>query len=358
MTMMPEPQPTPEPEARVLYVGVDTHRDTHTAAAVTPLGELVEGRSFPATGDGYAALDGWARSLGTVARVGIEGTGSYGAGLARHLTVTGHTVHEVGRPNRQHRRRYGKSDPADALAAARAVAAGTATGTPRTLDGPIEAARTLRVAREAAVKTRTQITNQIRALVVTAPEPLRRQLHNQTPRTIADTVTTLLTDTDPDPATPTGATLVALASLTALHATLTNQIRHLTNTLAVPVAAAAPPRLLTQPGVGTVVAADLLICAGDNPHRFPTEAAFAAATGTAPLDASSGLHQHHRLNRGGDRQANAALHRIAIVRLRHHQPTRDYMTRRLAEGKTKREIIRILKRYIARDIYRILTQPA
>ena len=341
-----------------VYGGVDTHLDTHTATVVTPIGQVLGTRQFPATGDGYTALSDWAASFGTVAAFGVEGTGSYGSGLARHLTTSGYDVRELTRPNRQHRRRYGKSDPADAVAAARAVAAGTATGTPRCLDGPVEAARNLKVARDAAVKARTQIVNQIRALIVTAPEPLRRRLHGQPIRGVAVTVTeTLATYPEPDLTRPEVAALTALAALTGIWATLGNHVRQLTNQLSVPVTAAAPPAFLDQPGVGIVVAADLLICAGENPHRFRSEAAFAAACGVSPVDASSGRQQRHRLNRGGDRDANAALYRIVIVRLRYHQPTRDYMTSHLAQGKTKREIIRNLKRYIARDIHHILTRP-
>jgi transposase len=335
-----------------VFGGVDTHLDTHTAAVINRLNTVVGTASFPVDTTGYQQLRDWMRGHGQVVAVGVEGTGSYGAGLTRFLLADGLDVREVTRPNRQHRRRHGKSDHADAVAAAVAVAGNTATGTPRCPDGPVEAARNLRTARNLAVNTRTRILNQAQALVVTAPAQLREQLSGQpTHRMLAS-----LVDYQPtDVSTPHDAALTALAALAALNTVLTKQIDGLTRALDKATRAAAPPALFDICGVGPVVAADLIIAAGTNPARLHSEPAFAALCGVSAVDASSGKQQRHRLNRGGDRQANSALYRAVIVSLRYHQPTKDYMQRRLAEGKTKREIIRCLKRHLARRVYKILT---
>ncbi len=335
-----------------VFAGVDTHADAHTAAVVNRLGTLIATAQFPATVSGYEQLTDWMFSFGPVLGVGVEGTGSYGAGLTRCLLAAGCDVREVTRPNRQHRRRYGKSDPADAVAAARAVAAGTASGTPRCVDGPIEAVRNLKLARRSAVQARTRVVNQAHALIVTAPNPLRDHLDGQPLERILDSVTGYQPS---DVTTPEDGFLTALAALAAIHATLTDQITLLTQALDHAVKAAAPNELFDICGIGTIVAADLIVTAGTNPDRLHSEAAFAALCGVSAVDASSGKHQRHRLNRGGDRQANSALHRAIIVQLRYHQPARDYLARRLADGKTKREAIRCLKRHLARRVYRILT---
>lgn len=333
--------------ARV-YVGVDTHRDTHTFAVVDHLGGVHATEMFDTDPAGYRRAISWMGSFGTIVAIGVEGTGSYGAGLARHLIAAGHQVREVIRPNRQHRRRHGKSDTADAIAAARAVINGEASGRPRGGDGPIEAIRVIKRARDSAVKQRTAVTNQIHALLVTAPEPLRSQLE---PLTIVAVTSRAIRMRPADPTNPTDATKHALRSLARRWRALTTEINEHDRVLAPAVTTISPPALLAEPGIGPCNAADLLITVGDNPERITSEAAFAALCGVSPVDASSGLQQRHRLNRGGDRQANAALHRIVLVRLRYHQPTRDYMTKRLAEGKTKKEIIRCLKRHLARQLY-------
>ena len=335
-----------------VFAGVDTHSDAHTVAVVDRLGAVLAAGQFPATVSGYQQLSDWIAGYGTVLRVGVEGTGSYGAGLTRHLLAAGCDVREVTRPNRQHRRRYGKSDPADAVAAARAVAGETATGTPRCVDGPIEAVRNLKLARRSAVQARTRILNQIHALIVTAPNQLRDRLDGQPIRRILDSITGYQPT---DVTTPEDGFLTALAALAAIHTTLTDQINQLTRALDHAVTTAAPTELFDICGIGTIVAADLIVTAGANPDRLHSEAAFAALCGVSAVDASSGKQQRHRLNRGGDRQANSALYRAVIVALRYDQATRDYMTRRLAQGKTKRETIRTLKRFLARRVYRILT---
>ena len=282
----------------------------------------------------------------------MEGTGSYGAGLARFLTAHGQRVLEVNRPDRAARRRRGKSDPVDADAAARTVQAGEATGVPKAQDGVVEMARALRVARQTAVKARTQAINAIKALLVTAPDELREQLAGLTTTRLIRTAAAL----DPGPlATPTAATMLALRGLARRYQHLDAEIGLLAGRLG-QLTTTAAPTLRQLLGVGPDSAAALLIAAGDNPRRLRSEAAFAALCGSSPVEASSGKTVRHRLNRGGDRQANAALHRIVIVRLRWHQPTRDYLARRTAEGKTKKEITRCLKRYVAREVFAALCQ--
>lgn len=339
----------------VVTVGVDTHRDVHVAAVLDERGGLVGTESFPATRQGYAALVGWVSGFGTVSRVGIEGTGSWGAGLARYVTERGWECVEVARPNRQHRRRYGKSDIADAVGAARAVLSGQATARPRGAGGPVEGLRTNRVALRSAQKARTQAINQIRALMVTAPDPLRRVLEGLSGRQLIVTIARFR------PTTDTGVintTKMAMRSLARRVEYLDGEISELRAFRDPLIAESAPQALLDEYGVGPDVAASLLITFGSNPDRIGSEAAFAALCGVSAVDASSGLHQRHRLNRGGDRQANHALWRIVTVRLAHHQPTRDYITRRINEGKTRKEAIRTLKRHIARRTWRILTTPA
>jgi transposase len=335
-------------------VGVDTHKQVHVAAARDQLGRRLGTTLAPASSAGYGELLAWARGLGEIDSWGVEGTGSYGAGLVRFLAAHGQRVVEVNRPDRQLRRRRGKSDPVDADAAARTVQAGEATGTPKTQDGTVEMVRSLRVARQSAVKARTQAVNAIKALLVTAPAELREQLDGLPTAALLRQAATL----EPGkPATPTAAAMLALRTLAQRYQHLDAEIQVLTGELD-RLTATHAPALRALLGVGPEVAAALLVCAGDNPARLRSEAAFAALCGTSPVEASSGKTRRHRLNRGGDRQANAALHRIVIVRLRWHQPTRDYVARRTAEGKTSKEILRCLKRYVAREVFAVLHQLA
>jgi transposase len=341
---------------RVVTVGVDTHSDVHHAAVIDEVGRPLADAGFPTTPEGYRQLLAWAGGHGEVAAFGVEGTGAYGAGLARHLQVAGQPVVEVDRPDRKTRRQRGKSDPIDAYAAAAAVLSGAAAGTPKTRDGRVEAIRTLRVARRSAIKGRTQAINQLKALVLTGPAELRQALAGQSTRQLLATcrrlrVTERLTEAV-DPIT--AAAKLTLRRLARRIATLTEEIDELDADLR-PLVTATAPALMAVYGVGTEVAAQLLVTAGDNPGRLRSEAAFAQLCGTAPLPASSGRTTRHRLNRGGDRQANFALHIIALVRLSSHQPTQDYAARRRAEGLSNLEIIRCLKRYIAREIHHVLT---
>ena len=336
-----------------VYGGVDTHRDVHVAAVVDTAGRVLGSVPFGADQTGYEQMKNWLRSQGSVIRVGVEGTGSYGAGLARYLTKIGVDVVEVNRPNRQLRRRLGKTDTTDAEGAARAALNGQATARPKTGDGPIEGIRMLRVARRSAIKARTQAINQLHALVVTAPDQVKHQLQGLSAKASVKTCAGFRPGTD---RTTTAYAKKALRILARRYQALTAEIKELDpqiNRLCV----RANPALLAARGVGTDTAAALLVTAGDNPHRLDSEASFAALCGVSPVQASSGRTVRHRLNRGGYRQANNALWRIASVRMRHDQATIEYTQKRQAEGKTRREIIRCLKRHIAREIYHLLTNP-
>ncbi|MDQ3113594.1 MAG: IS110 family transposase [Actinomycetota bacterium] len=334
-------------DSQLIVGGVDTHKDEHVAVALDAAGRRVGVATFPATTDGYVALRTWLVAFGGVLAVGVEGCGSYGLGLCRELTAAGIAVQEVCRPNRQLRRRRGKSDAVDAEAAARTVLAGHDVITPKSADGPVETMRALRLARRSAIKARDTATNQLHALIVTAPSELRERL-NGLP--IAHVVQRLVDDTLHVDDADDGYGL-AMLSLARRWRQLDAEADDLRAALQRVVADAAPDGLLEQQGVGPDVAAALMIAAGDNPDRVRSEASFAALCGVSPLDASSGKQQRHRLNRGGNRDANMALWRIVLVRLRWDPVTRAYLDRRVSEGKTRREAMRCLKRYIAREIY-------
>lgn len=335
--------------------GVDTHKDTHTAAAVDGAGRVLGSAQFPADAAGYAALVGWLRGFGALVLVGIEGTGVYGHGLARFLQAEGVALVEVDRPDRKARRWQGKSDPVDAEAAARVALAQVRTGIPKQRDGRVEALRALRVARRAAVAHRADLQRRLQALVVTAPEPLRQALRALPVRQLVETCAALRPDRSKID-DPTVATKVALRSLARRHQQLTEEVDDLDGLIG-PLVEKINPRLLEVKGVGPDVAGQLLVTAGENSDRLRSEAAFAMLCGAAPLPASSGKTVRHRLNRGGDRHANSALWRIVITRLATDPRTRDYAARRTAEGLSKPEIIRCLKRYVAREVFALLSPP-
>lgn len=344
---------TTRPSTRpgVVFAGADTHADTIHIAVVTEHGQDLADQEFPTTAAGYAQAISFVATHGVVQTFGIEGTSSYGAGLARAARTAGLDVIEVNRPDRHERRRKGKSDPLDAYAAARAVAFQRATTPPK--DEQIEGIRALLNVRRSAVKATTAAINQIRQMLITAPEPVRAK-YSQTEPTALTQALARSRSTHPDPVT--AAVLLSLRALARRYRALqaeteqiTDQLDHLT--------AQANPGLRAAYGTGPVTTAQLLITAGANPDRLRTEASFAALCGTAPVPASSGKTTgRYRLSRGGDRQANNALHRIALVRMNSHQPTKDYVARQHARGKSKREILRQLKRAIAREIFRYLTQ--
>jgi transposase len=364
MTIVADTVPAAPVQACGVILGVDTHAEFHAAAVIDQLGGHLGDACFETTTAGFKALLAWANEFGPVQLAGVEGTGAYGAGLSRFLTAGGVRVVEVDRPDRKTRRDHGKSDSIDAYAAARAAASGRASGTPKARTGEVETLRVLRVARSGAVHTRAKALTQLKSLIVTAPDALRAQLRGLDGSRLVTTCARLqpareATTTTPNTkrprrgrlVDPTAATKRALASIAQRIQQLDDEITELDDdidTIITPLA----PTLLSLLGVGPDVAGQLLVTAGDNPDRISTEAAFAHLCGVAPIPANSGKHQtSFRLNRGGNRAANAALYRIVICRLRWDPATRHYLERRTKEGKSKRHIIRCLKRYVAREVY-------
>lgn len=356
-------------QALMVTGGVDTHADVHVAAVIDPVGRELGWAAFDTDPAGYLALMDWLNSFGTVEVVGVEGTGVYGAGLTRRLHAAGVAVVEVDRPDRKARRFQGKSDPLDAYAAARAALSGRASGTPKTRDGAVEMIRTLRVARNSAVKARAVALTQLKALIKTAPEELREQLRDLDGAALLSTCGRLRATRGPTPTPspfakrklrpgpltdPTAAAKRSLAALAGRIRALNVEIGDLDDDLE-PLITDTAPNLLAVYGVGLDVAGQLLVTAGDNPDRLHGEAAFAHLCGVAPIPASSGKTNKHRLNQGGDRQANHALWRIAMSRLRYDPVTHAYRDKRAAEQKTNKDIMRCLKRAIAREIYRAIT---
>jgi transposase len=331
--------------------GVDTHLDVHVAAALDGLGGLLGVESFPASPAGYRRLLAWMSSFGPVGRVGVEGTGAYGAGLSRYLGRCGVTVIEVDRANRQARRQAGKSDPADAVEAARAAQSGRARGLAKSRDGNVEAIRALLVTRRSARDMRIKSLCQIRHLCFTGPDDLRERLQGLSAVMLPREAAALRPRAGGDPVLY--ATKVSVQALARRVLAFDDEIERIDELLAELVEQTAPS-LLALHGVGVEGAAALLVAAGDNPQRLRSEAAWAHLCGVSPIEASSGKVTRHRLNRGGDRQANSALWRIVMVRMVSHPPTRAYVERRTKQGRSKLEIMRMLKRYVAREVYRHL----
>jgi transposase len=323
-------------------IGVDTHKQWHVAVALDRLGRLIDALTVDATAAGYQQLLVWAHRLGQPV-FGIEGCGSYGAGLARFLADQGEAVWECERPRRSERR-GGKNDLVDATLAARRVVSGEGLSLPR--GGGGEQLRLLLLERRGAVRARTAALNQLDALIVTAPDDLRRRLTSVGKRRLVATVARLR----PRPGSASHVLRRVARRIQALDAEI-GEIDHELGTLVSDLA----PDLLDECGVGAVCAAQLLVSSGD-PQRMTSEASFAALAGTSPLDASSGKQQRHRLNRGGDRQLNWALHVIALQRVHHHDQTRAYYQRLLANGKTTKEAKRCVKRALARHFYHQLTE--
>jgi transposase len=333
--------------------GIDAHTDTHDAAALDAHGRLLGTRTFPTTSEGNRALLAWLESFGPVALIGAESTGSYAAGLVRYLRSRDVTVVEVNQPHAHTRRRRGKSDPIDAEMAARQALAGHATVTPKLTDGIVESIRQLRLARDSAVKARTAALNQITEVIVTVPDELRAHLST---RKTTRGKTTLCSRLRPDLTRlhePGQAAKMALRSLARRIAELDREIAALDKRLD-PLVATAAPRTTRLIAISTGHAGQLLVTAGQNIERLRSDGSFAALCGASPIPVSSGRRDRHRLNHGGDRDANRTLHMIAVCRLRYCPRTRAYAQRRIAEGKTKQEIIRCLKRYIARETYHAL----
>jgi len=332
--------------------GVDTHADTHVAAAVDHNGGLLGIESFPADQSGFEELLGWLVGFGPVARIGVEGTGSWGVGLSRFLHDQEVMVVEVDRPNRQQRRKQGKSDPTDAVSAARAALSGTATVTPKSRNGRVEEMRVLLVARRSARQQRIQSLNQLRHLVFCAPEEIRTRFMDRPKTGLVSEAANMRPHKGSDPIIyQTNLVIRNLARrVKSLHA----EMRVIDETLRSLIEETAPG-LVALHGVGTDTAASLLVTAGDNPDRIHNERSWAHLCGVTPIPASSGKTTRHRLNRGGDRQANAALYRIVLTRMSSHDETRRYVKRRRQEGLNTAEIMRCLKRYVARQTFKHLT---
>jgi transposase len=330
--------------------GADTHRDTHMIAALDQRGAERGVREFATDPTGHDDILDWLETFGTIVRIGVEGTGAYGAGLCRLMQRHDIDVVEVTRGDRQERRSHGKSDPVDAVAAARAARSGKAVAQPKSRTGSVEAIRALRLVGRSATRGRTGAINQMRAFVVTAPDEIREEFRGLTIRQLVTRAARLRPG---DPTTATGATKFALRELARRIQTLDTQLARV-NAILGPLVAATAPGLVARHGIGTDTAATLLLTAGDSPERLRSEASFAHLGGSAPIDASSGLIKRKRLNPRGDWIANEALWRIVMVRMSAEPRTRAYVTRRTLEGKSRREIMRCLKRYVAREVYRDL----
>jgi transposase len=340
-----------------VVVGVDTHKHEHLAVALDGLGGRLGELTIAANPEGYAQLVAWADAFGTVAMFGVEGTGSYGSGLARFLRRHARKVIEVSRPPRKGERRLsGKSDAVDAEHAAREVLAGKATAVPKLADGIVESIRLVKIARDSAVNAHSQAMITLKATLVTASHELRSELEPLTDFKLVQACAAL--DDHGDVADPAVAMRQVLASLARrwleLHEEIKVHSRHLKK-----LTKTAAPELVAAFGIGADIAAEMLVTAGDNNDRIRSDAALAKMCGACPIPAGSGkTNGRHRLNRGGNRQANAALYRAIVVRMRWHPPTIAYVERRTAQGLSKREIIRCLKRYLAREVYRLLPPPS
>lgn len=340
----------------LVVVGVDTHRDSHVACVLSLSGTKLGARRFVANEAGYGELIGWAGSFGEIGVVGVEGTGSWGAGLTRTLAARGIVVVEINHCDRTVRRLRGKDDAIDAESAARSVLAGTHAGAPKRRDGAVEAIRAIRVARSGAIKARTASVNQLRSLIASAPEPLRARLRGLKTSEMIAACSRFRANASRQGDAGEG-TRMALRSVARRYLELDAEAFALEKQISGLVREAAPA-LVKLLGIGSDHAGQFLITAGDNPDRLRCEASFAALCGVAPVPASSGVTNRHRLSRGGDRQANRALHLIAVCRLRYCPRTIAYAERRTAEGLSKKDILRCLKRYIAREVYAALPRTS
>ena len=356
-----------------VIVGVDTHKDNHVAVAIDGFGGRLGDIVVPTTIAGFEELLAFCLafvgSAGRLIGFGVEGTGSYGVGLARYLRNHGHDVHEIARPARAAERRLaGKNDTIDAEHAARQLLAGHGLSTPKTADGAVETIRLVKIAYDGAVQARTTAMITLKATLATGSEALRAELETLTDHKLILACAALEGPT-PLPPVRRGAPAVVvpgdpdvamrhvLSSMAKRWLALHEEAKAHAASLKALTAAAAP-QLVEAVGVGYDTAAQMLITASDNANRIKSGAAFAKMCGACPIPAGSGkTNSGLRLYRGGNRQANAALYRVVIVRMRWHQPTIDYVARRTAEGMSKREIIRCLKRYLARELFRLLPAP-
>ena len=334
-----------------IFGGADTHTDTIHAAAIDSFGRELGDREFPTTPAGYLDALDFLQSFGPLQVLGVEGTSSYGAGLTTAARSAGIGVREVIRPEVTVRRMKGKSDPIDAYQAARAVLTGRAKTAPK--DDRVEGLRALLNARRSAAKARTAAMNQIHAQLITAPAEIREKYRSLSEKRLVDALAACR------PGVRNGVAahiLLALKMLAQRHQFLTQQAQVLEDQLR-DLVAAVNLNLLSARGIGPVTAAQLLVTAGGNPERLATESSFAALCGTAPVPASSGKTTRYRLSRGGDRHANAALHTIAVVRMSSDPRTREFVTAQRAKQRENPELLRILKRAIAREVFKLLQAP-
>jgi transposase len=343
-----------EPSARSVIGGVDTHKDLHVAAVVDHRDRILGTRSFASTRQGYRQMLIWMRAFGELQRIGIESSGSYGAGLLRFMQQANVTVLEVTAPDKQDRRKRGKNDDMDAQNAAHAAFSGRRTVTPRSRDGMIEALRVLVACRKTAVTARRIALQMIHNTIVPAPDGLRDQLRTMTRMQLVRTLAAWRPDLTAYREVE-AAYRISLKSLGRRYLELHDEIADLDVMIAAIVKELAPT-LIARNSISYVGGAQLLLTAGGNPERMRSEASFAALCGVSPVPASSGKTVRHRLNRGGDRSANSALHIIAIGRLRTDQKTKDFVARRVSEGHSKLDAIRALKRYLAREVFTLIMQ--
>ncbi len=339
-------------EQRIVVGGVDTHKDLHFAAVVDDQDRVLGNQSFATTRQGYKQMLAWLRSFGELARIGVECTGTYGAGLLRYLQHAGVEVLEVTAPDKHDRRKRGKDDTIDAENAAHAAFAQVRTVTPKTRDGMVESLRVLKVCRKTAVAARRVALQLIQNTIVSAPDKLRESLRTMTRMQLVRTLAAWRPDLS-DYRNLTSAYRIALKSLGRRYLELHDEIADLDVMIAKLVDELAP-ELIARNSIGYESAAQLLLTAGDNSGRLQSEASFAALCGVSPVPASSGKVCRHRLNRGGDRAANSALHIIAIGRLRTDARTKTYVEKRINQGHSKLEAIRCIKRYIAREVFYII----
>ena len=332
-----------------IIVGVDAHKDTHHAVVITATGSRLGDQEFSATTKGYRRLLEWAERFGCIDKIGMESIGSYSAALTGFLIDAGKEVREVNTPHPHMRARKGKDDVIDAEAAARKVLAGEATAKPKTTTGMVESIRLLSVARDSAVKTRSIALLQLQSILITAPAEIREQITAKTGRAQAARCARFRPDTA-HLGDPVHAAKMALRTLAQRICFLDEEVSNLDSQLQQLVSATAPT-LVSRLGIGTGHAAQFLVTAGQNIDRINSEAAFARLCGAAPIPVSSGKTHRMRLHRGGDRQANRALHMIAVCRLRYDPRSIEYMQRRIADGLSKKDVLRCLKRFIAREVF-------
>src|SRR3954466_15006236 len=343
-----------EKEDRRVVGGVDTHKDLHVAAIVDEQDRVLASQSFPTTRHGCKQMLAWMRFFGSLQRVGVEATGTYGAGLLRYMQNAGVEVLEVTTPDTHDRRKRGKNDDLDAQNAAHAAFAGRRTVTPKSRDGMIESLRVLKACRKTAVAARRVALQLIHNTIVCAPDDLRETLRQMTRMQLVRTLAAWRPDLT-DYRTVISAYRISLKSLGRRYLELHDEIADL-DTMIVAIVNELAPALVARNAIGHGSAAQLLLTAGDNVQRLRSEASFAALCGVSPVPASSGKTIRHRLNRGGDRAANSALHIIAIGRLRTDPRTQAYVAKRIGEGHSKMEAIRCLKRYIAREVFMLIKQ--